>query len=274
MHRPHISGLHFALTVIVALAALLFFSYVAPFFGQIAPGVPPAITVSSGLTASTTQTQGEQLLTATLNEIATVANVGDVATLQLCRADLVTIVRNNGANRVQLFPTSGDAIGNLGVDVPYPLAPGETVELVGRALTQWMIASTTASGAWRDVSYVAGDYTANGAMTWTVEAGDVLEYRYMIVGRTMFVSWFFDNTSVGGTLNNTLRVAVPAGYEIGDSTRTLYRRRESAAFAHAWMLTTAGDAFFQLRMFDNANWASSTNATDVEGSAFFPIVVP
>ena len=111
-------------------------------------------------------------------------------------------------------------------------------------------------------------------MTWTVEAGDVIYYNYMIMGRTMFLSWFIDNTTIGGTLSNVLRLAIPGGYEVDGPTRAVYRRRESGGFAHAFLTAAAGDAFIELRMFDNSNWASSTNATDLEGSATFPIVVP
>ena len=184
-------------------------------------------------------------------------------------------IANVGSRRIQIFPDPNDAFGpTAALDASYFIEPGNCVHFIGRDDVRWSIASTTALGNWIDAPFSAGDFTASGSMTWTVDAGDVIFYRYMVLGNTMWMTWFIDNTTVGGSLSNVLRLGVPGGYEVDGPTRAVYRRRESAGFAHAFLTANAGDAFVELRMFDNSNWAASTNSADVEGSATFPIAVP
>ena len=52
-----------------------------------------------GLTASTTQTQGNGTLTANINEVSTVANSNDTITLQTAKQGLEVSIINNGDHR-------------------------------------------------------------------------------------------------------------------------------------------------------------------------------
>lgn len=69
--------------------------------------------------------------------------------------------------------------------------------------------STVVPGAWTTPSYSAGNFTANGAMTWTVAAGDVTTYAYSNLGKTMTVALYLSTTDIGGTPDTTLSVAIP-----------------------------------------------------------------
>lgn len=80
--------------------------------------------VEAGITASTTQTQGQQPLTKDINEVDVVANANDVVTLPLAQAGWSITIRNNGANALQVFPASGDAINGGSVDASVTLAAG------------------------------------------------------------------------------------------------------------------------------------------------------
>lgn len=93
--------------------------------------------VESGITASTTQTQGQQPLTKKLNEISVVANANDAATMPAATGDgdEVTII-NNGVNTLQLFPETGDDMG-AGVDTAVTLAAGSSVKYVDYNATNW-----------------------------------------------------------------------------------------------------------------------------------------
>ena len=64
--------------------------------------------VNAGITASTTQSQGQGALTAEINEISTVANASDTVTLITAAAGVNQTIINNGANDLQIFPASGD----------------------------------------------------------------------------------------------------------------------------------------------------------------------
>lgn len=80
----------------------------------------------SGITASTTQTQGQQPLTAAFNYVDTVANRDDVVTLASLVDGVEQFVDNGGANRLQLFPAVGQDVGGIGgTNQPVFLEPGE-----------------------------------------------------------------------------------------------------------------------------------------------------
>jgi hypothetical protein len=81
-------------------------------------------TVEKTITASTTQTQGQQPLTKDINEISTVANANDVVTLPSAVTGSEIYVRNNGANTLQIFPASSDAIDNQAINTSVTLAAG------------------------------------------------------------------------------------------------------------------------------------------------------
>lgn len=90
----------------------------------------------SGITASTTQTQGQQPLTTNINEISVVANVNDVVTMPSAVAGLVVRIVNNGANTLQIFPASDDNLG-AGVNTSVTLAAGSNVTYWAYDGTNW-----------------------------------------------------------------------------------------------------------------------------------------
>lgn len=77
--------------------------------------------VTTGLTASTTQTRaGALALTTAINNLATVANSGDAVGLPAAVAGAFVIVLNGGANPAKVFPLgSADTIdgGSAGASV-------------------------------------------------------------------------------------------------------------------------------------------------------------
>lgn len=90
----------------------------------------------SGITASTTQTQGNGALLSSKNEVSTVATTNDTVTLPTASAGLDCIIINNGANTLQIFPASGDDLG-AGVDTATTLAAGSTVRYLAWDSTNW-----------------------------------------------------------------------------------------------------------------------------------------
>ena len=94
--------------------------------------------VNSGLTASTTQTQGQGALSTSINEVSTVANTNDTVTLPVAFAGTEVTIINNGANTLQIFPASGDNLG-AGVDTATTLAAGSNVRYVAYDGTNWEV---------------------------------------------------------------------------------------------------------------------------------------
>lgn len=91
---------------------------------------------NAGLTASTTQTQGQGPLTAEINEVSTVANTNDTVTLVTAFTGQCQIIINNGANTLRIFPASGDNLG-AGVDTATTLASGANVKFCAYNATNW-----------------------------------------------------------------------------------------------------------------------------------------
>lgn len=91
---------------------------------------------AAGLTASTTQTQGQGALTKDINEVSTVANANDVRTLPDAIAGRSCLVINNGANTLQVFPASGDNLG-AGLNTSTTIASGSRKLFVAFDSTNW-----------------------------------------------------------------------------------------------------------------------------------------
>lgn len=94
--------------------------------------------VGAGLTASTTQTQGQGALTAVLNQVATCANANDVRTLPAARKGLVCIIANDGAQTLQVFPASGDAIDAGAANASTTVATGKRRLFYALDATTWI----------------------------------------------------------------------------------------------------------------------------------------
>ena len=92
---------------------------------------------TSGITASVTQTQGQQALTTTINEVSTVGNANDVVTLPAAVTGMIIYVFNNGANSMNVFPASGDNIDGAGADTAVAQAAGKNAMYVAHDATNW-----------------------------------------------------------------------------------------------------------------------------------------
>jgi hypothetical protein len=99
-------------------------------------GVQIDFNPDAGITASTTQTQGQQPLISVVNEISTVANANDTVTMPSANGGRIVYIFNNGANTLQIFPASGDNLG-AGVDTAITLAAGSNLHLVAYDATNW-----------------------------------------------------------------------------------------------------------------------------------------
>jgi hypothetical protein len=131
----------------------------------------------------------------------------------------VTII-SRGAGHVLLAhqntnSTAANRLINFATGSNTPLAAG-----VGRATyvysgddARWVLAHHD-QGAFITPTFAAGNFTASGSMTWTVESADVANYSYMLIGRMMVLAWVLNATTQGGTADQELRVAVPGGFAI------------------------------------------------------------
>ena len=91
----------------------------------------------AGITASTTQTQGQGALTSQINEVATVANANDTVTLPTAVIGRTVTIFNNGANVLQIFPATDDSIDAGAADASTTLAVGKSQVFVAKTAVIW-----------------------------------------------------------------------------------------------------------------------------------------
>jgi hypothetical protein len=90
----------------------------------------------TNIIASTTQTQGNGPLTNDYNNVITVANANDSVTLPVALSARYCMVRNSGANILQIYPASGDNLGE-GVNISTTLLPGAIKSWFAIDVTTW-----------------------------------------------------------------------------------------------------------------------------------------
>lgn len=165
-------------------------------------------------------------LTGTQNDVALTAGI---TTLRCNNATLLTlngfvagvdgqrlVVESVGAGQVDLaHQAAGSTAANRLIN---KATVGLTSLAAGSGTATFVYDGTTArwrlvehdQGAWITRTFAAGNYAANGAMTWVVAAATT--DRYWLKGRTLTFAFVVTGT-VGGTPNTTLTIAVPASLQ-------------------------------------------------------------
>ncbi len=126
-------------------------------------------------------------------------------------------------------------------------------------------------GTWNDVPFSAGNFTAGGSQTWTVGNADQETYAYMIVGNTMTIAFYLNSTSVGGTPDPELRIAIPGGFTSGRNMSTTGWAGDNGVVTTIRFSALAGFAYLNINRLDGANWTASTNNTGLFGEITFAI---
>lgn len=94
------------------------------------------MTREAGLTAESSQTQGDGVLTKTISEISTCATTGDSKTLP-DTSELYRVVINNGANDMEVFPASGHQIDGNAVDSSVTIPAGSAAQFFAYDSGKW-----------------------------------------------------------------------------------------------------------------------------------------
>lgn len=71
------------------------------------------------------------------NIVTTVDSPGDAVKLTAAFSGLIQVVHNAGANDLAIYPSSGDAIDDLGLNAPYYLHPGSAQQFLGLSDSLW-----------------------------------------------------------------------------------------------------------------------------------------
>lgn len=94
----------------------------------------------------------------------------------------------------------------------------------------------------------------------------------MIAGKLMMVEFYIATSTVGGTPNSQLRIAIPAGkastYQCGGFLGRVF---DNNVVTSGQWIVTAGGTMILLKRSDGGNWAASTDLTEIEGVVMFEI---
>jgi len=71
-----------------------------------------------------------------------------------------------------------------------------------------------AMGEWTNIPFNAADFSTSGGLTWTVAAGNLVAWRYMLMGRTCFLHCDIANTTLTGA-GQQLIVKLPFAATVG-----------------------------------------------------------
>lgn len=183
-------------------------------------------------------------------------------------------VKSSGGNTFPLVITNSagntiagilEDVSNHGVLRLYDSSTTQQIELDASTGAIYERARTVAMGEWTDVAHSAGDYTS--ASTWTVDAGDLIEYSYTIVGKTATVCINITNTDVGVAPGGALIVALPAAITPSHSNTWVPAWVRNAGAAKALGLaraTSTGTIAFYTDPTAAAAWTATTgDDTDV-----------
>ena len=171
----------------------------------------------------------------------------------------------SAANRLTLRATSG--LTSLAAGKGTAVFQYDTN--AGGGTGRWRLALHD-QGDWITVPYTSTDYTADTG-TWTVDSGDLLAYRYLLVGRTLFVQIVISNSTTSGVTVG-LFVLLPVGFTISTVANTTAAVTANAVSGSGVAQVNNGVSTTQLRILkiDFSVWANGTN----NNGASFTLPIP
>jgi hypothetical protein len=130
---------------------------------------------------------------------------------------------------------------------------------------------TTRMGEWIPVSFSAGNFTGNGAMTVTVASGDQITYAYRIVGKSLKVSVVLNTFTIGGTPNTTVRVAIPGGFTATKAMGgPVFLVNNNVEEIGRWEVAASGTVI-EFRRLAAANWTAAADVAYIRADVEFEV---
>lgn len=173
---------------------------------------------STGLTASTTQTQvGALALPASFNNISTVANAGDAVRLPVIGLGKTITVKNSGVSPLQVFPATGNSIDGGTANASIFIAPGKEVSFTGTSATNSTSSTSAAStgAAINSTATATAAQVATGLITSTSAASTTITLptatqlgTQVAASRGKVVDLIVDNSAGASTVTVALATGV------------------------------------------------------------------
>lgn len=133
------------------------------------------------------------------------------------------------------------------------------------------VAFNNLASSWVDVPFSAAAYSGQVAMIWTVSAGQQQTFRYLVVGKTMTVTFSFIGGVVSGTPSPGLQVAIPGGYMAAKLSFGSFHYFDAATPSTGLCaVDPLAGAVIRLFKQDLSNWTAGSN--QIRGTMVFEVV--
>lgn len=130
----------------------------------------------------------------------------------------------------------------------------------------------TADGAWTTPSFSAGDYTGQGAMTVSVIAGNVGDFKYTFYGKTMTVKFSIAGITIGGTPSQAIRIAIPNSQTVESYSSNPISTKDNGTWEIGTAEVQAGQPYiFIYKDAAGGNWSASAANTSFKGELSFEV---
>lgn len=181
--------------------------------------------------------------------------------------DRVTVISINAQVNFshQTGSTAANQLFNFVTSGPTPILLGSAVFVYDGTTSRWRLVNHI-QGNWITPTFAAGNFTASGAMTWTVDAGDVAIQKYKVEGNTFTMALTVNTSSVGGVVASGLQVAVPNGYTTASDASNFLRVNDNGTFFISYCFYSSGNLVCRRDISSNF-WTASANNTGVNTTA-------
>lgn len=186
------------------------------------------------------------------------------------------IIQNVGSSTVRIADQDAGSAAANRIDTPSTrgqiIGAGGVIQLVyDDTDSRWKMIAVE-PGTPITVAHAGGDYTASSG-TWTVEAGDLLGFRYIQRGKFVTFIVNIDNSSTSATPAE-LRIALPNSF-----TGIAFQQFHAAGrifdngggHQGGVVALDASGTTLNVRRGDDSNFAVATNNTDVMGNWTFEV---
>jgi hypothetical protein len=125
-------------------------------------------------------------------------------------------------------------------------------------------------GEWVDIPFNAANFTTSGGGTWTTVAQ--VAYRYTVIGKTVFLSFNFQNCTITGTPGISLQAKLPAAITpVSQVANPCTVSPHGLPGTTGYSIVTAGGTNLLIRRADNSNWPAGASGTHMYGQITFDI---
>jgi hypothetical protein len=187
---------------------------------------------------------------------------GDQVVIENIGSSTVRVAHNDGGSTAAFQVTCPSTRGQI-------LGANGSMRLVyDGTTTKWRLAAVQ-PGAPITPTFAAGDFTASGAMTWTVAAGDVTVLAYSQLGKLVTIMINLVTTTVGGAASTQLKILIPNSFTANSNALNTCLVSDNGAFGAGYLITVATQVVVGL--ISTGNWAAAADNTAVQGFLTFEV---